>query len=110
MSDLRVANTILQQLGGKRFLVMTGSKNLVGNDYSLSMQLVRNKSKANKLKITLTPMDDYTVEFIRQTNGHFTKNYSWIDSKYEIIKKISGVYFDQLQEIFEDVTGLYTHL
>ena len=109
MSDLTVANTILSQLGGARFIAFTGSKNLVGDDNSLSMKLARNKSKANRLKITLTSMDDYTMEFTRQTNGHFTRNYNWIDGKTETIKKLTGIYCDQLQDIFEATTGLYTH-
>ena len=110
MSDLRVANTILEQLGGAQFIVMTGSKNFVGDDNSLTMRLARNKSKANMLKITLTPMDDYTVEFYRYTSAHFTRNYNWIDEKRVTVKKLDGVYFDQLQRIFEDVTGLYTRI
>lgn len=110
MSDLRVAQTILDQLGGSKFIVMTGSKNFIGDDHSLTMTLTRNKSRANRLKITLTGMDDYIMEFQKITQGHFTKNYNWIDGKQETIKKASGVYCDQLQEIFTEVTGLYTRL
>lgn len=109
MSDLRIAETILQQLGGNRFIAMTGAKNFVGDDYSLSMTLPRNASRANRLKITLTPMDDYTMEFTRQTVGHLTKNYKWIEGKTETVKTFDGIYCDQLQELFTSVTGMYTH-
>ena len=34
-----VATTILQQLGGREFLIMTGSKNLVYDENSLRMRL-----------------------------------------------------------------------
>jgi hypothetical protein len=30
MTDMTVSQTILSQLGGKRFIAMTGSKNFVG--------------------------------------------------------------------------------
>lgn len=44
MAELTVAKTILEQLGGSRFLALTGSRNLVGDDTSLTMRLARNKS------------------------------------------------------------------
>jgi hypothetical protein len=41
-----VAETILEQLGGRQFLLLTGSKNLVKDDIrkSLTMKLTSNKS------------------------------------------------------------------
>lgn len=110
MTNLQVAETILAQLGGRRFIVMTGAKNFLGDTYSLTMTLPHNASRANKLKITLSPMDDYTMEFTRQTAGHFTRSYKWIEDKVEMIGKFEGIYCDQLQDIFTRVTGLYTHL
>ena len=65
-TDLTTANTILQQLGGKRFIVFTGSSNFVGDENSLTMRLKRNKVNAKWLKITLTPMDVYLMEFIKE--------------------------------------------
>lgn len=94
-----VAETILKQLGGKRFAVMTGSKNFIDGGNSLSMKLVRNQSGANYLRITLTSMDDYTMEFISIRGAKMTTK-----------KELKGVYCDQLQAFFTDVTGLYTKL
>ncbi len=81
-------------------MAMTGSKNLVAVDNGLMMQLVRNKSKANKMRITLTPMDTYKVEFFKITR----------DFDVKMVKEFDGVYFDQLQDIFTEVTGLYTRM
>ena len=39
MSNLKVAETILEQLGGNKFRMMTGAKNLAGDETSLSMRI-----------------------------------------------------------------------
>lgn len=96
---------ILQQLGGNRFIVMTGSKNFVysNNGNTLSMHLTRNKAKAKYLKITLNSMDTYDMVFSTLKGKKFE------EVLVEVVKH-EGVYCDQLQEIFTEVTGLYTHL
>jgi len=99
-SNLSVANEILNQLGGRKFMAMTGSKNLVGGRNFLQMHLTTNKAKAKYLKIELTPMDTYTMTF-----SSLDKNFNLIiKAEYE------NVYCDQLQTIFTEVTGLYTKL
>lgn len=99
MSNLQIANTILEQLGGNRFRAMTGATNFIGGENYLQMKLKPNNSKANLLKITLTPSDDYTLEFLRFRN---------LDVKP--VKTIEGIYCDQLQETFTRETGLLTRL
>lgn len=96
---MEIAKTILNQLGGNRFIMMTGSKNFISKSNGLSMKLSRNKSGANYLNIELTPMDTYKMTFssIRSFN---------IKTK----KELNGIYCDQLQEMFTYVTGLYTKL
>ena len=96
---MQVARTILDQLGGNKFIAMTGAKNLAGGDNFLSMKLPRNKSGANYLRITLSPMDDYTVQFdkINKSIGM-------------TVFCSGGIYCDQLQEVFTSVTGLDTRL
>ena len=94
-----VAETILKQLGGRRFSVMTGSKNFIDGGNSLSMKLTRNQSWANYLRITLTSMDDYTMEFISIRGAKMTTK-----------NELNGVYFDQLQDMFTQITGLNTRL
>lgn len=99
MSDITVAHTILTQLGGARFLVMTGAKNLVGSSNSLSMKLPRNKSKANHLRIELTVDDLYNVAFSTFRNLDL-----------QPVDTSEGVYADQLVEVFERVTGMRASL
>jgi len=94
-----VAKTILQQLGGRRFIVMTGAKNMTDHGKALSFRIPKGKGGINYVKITLTGRDDYDMEFGRI---HALK--------YTVKKTLSGVYFDQLQPIFTEYTGLYTSL
>lgn len=96
--------TIWQQLGGNKFKVMTGAKDLtydVSGDPTLMFKLPSNFAKdgINYIKITLTVMDLYNIEFysIKGNNKH-------------LVKEVNGIYNDQLQEIFKRYTGLNTHL
>lgn len=95
---MQVANTIKKQLGNKA-LVMIGAKNLAGGDKYLSFRIGRNSKGVNYVKITLTSMDLYDVEFgaIRGTN-------------YKVKKEVKGIYADQLHKAIEDNTGMYTSL
>lgn len=111
MSDLTVAHTILEQLGGRQFLALTGCKNLVGGDRSLSMRLSKNKSKANRMTVTLEPDDTYTVEFVHETMPRLDKaTFEYVDGKREVKLLREGVYCDMLQDLFEEATGLYVTL
>ncbi len=104
-----ICNTVISQLGGNRFIVMTGSKNFVYSykeeEFWVRMDLTRNKAGVNRLKITLNWDDTYTMYFYKGTNCN--KTY-----EYKITKEqtFTGIYCDQLQEIFTQVTGLYTSL
>jgi len=97
-----IAKTILEQLGGNKFVVMTGAKNLTGLPNGLSFKLPGAefaKQGVNYVKITLDPSDTYTMEFGR-TRG----------SEYKVINTHNDIYFDVLQEVFTRETGLETHL
>lgn len=75
-----IAQTILQQIGGRRFSTMTGSKNFIDLGNGLRMSLARNKTSANRLEIILDrETDTYTMKFYRQT---FSKK------TFEVSKKI----------------------
>lgn len=100
---MEIAKTILKQLGGNKFTVMTGAKNYVAHKDALSFRLPGNGKlngkTVNYVKITLTPLDLYDVEFgyIRGMN-------------YKVLKTVEGIYFDMLQDVFTRNTGLDTHL
>ena len=90
-----IAETILSQ-----FVMLTGSKNFVSIKNGLAMTLKPNKLKARFLEITLLPSDTYKMRFfsIGRTSNDLEKS------------TIEDVYCDQLQDIFEDQTGLYVTL
>ena len=100
MSDMRVAKTILEQLGGNKFCAMTGAKNLGGTENSLSMKIGRNKTSSNYLKITLNMMDLYDVKFSRVSPKGGERS----------ITEYNNIFNDQLVEVFEKHTGMYTKL
>ena len=100
MSNLTVAKTILEQLGGNKFCMMTGAKNLAGDETSLSMRIGRNSSNSNYLKITLNSMDLYDMKFCKLTRKFEEKS----------VTEYSDVYNDMLTEVFEKHTGMYTKL
>lgn len=95
-----VAQTILSQLGGNKFLAMTGAKNLVGGSDSLQFSIGRGAvNKANKVRITLTASDDYTVSF-----------YNYRKLELREIETVSGIYADNLCAVFTDRTGMAVSL
>jgi len=96
----KVANIILEQLGGNKFLVMTGAKNLVSSDYSLFFSIPLTK-KINRVQITLNPDDVYEMTFLK---------YNSKTLMLEEIHKISGLHADMLAPVFELKTGLATKL
>lgn len=64
MNDITVSKTILEQLGGRRFIAMTGARDLIGGTNYLMFRLPRGLAKngINKVKITLDWTDTYVVE------------------------------------------------
>ena len=93
------AETILKQLGGNQFIAMTGARNFMKDtqNNSLSFKIPKAKEGINYVKITLTPMDTYDMEF---------GTIRGID--YSIKQEVDMVYADRLQDIFTMKTGLYT--
>lgn len=94
--DLRVAETILGQLGGGRFVAMTGAHSISAGDNFLRLRF-RGSRRVNYLRVSLTPDDTYDVEFA-QVGKSAVRNRA----------QIEGVYAEQLQEIFRRYTGLDT--
>jgi hypothetical protein len=110
---------IAEQIGGNKFLVMTGSKfqyfgyDKLGYVY-LMIKLTRNPSKAQYLKIQLNSNDLYDLTFsrIKKTLNPEYKamGIKIYDEENVIIKKYKDVYADRLQDIFTWVTGMLTRL
>jgi hypothetical protein len=101
-THIAVANTIRSQIGRKA-LYMIGAKNEVAlnegcGGYSFRTGRVA-AGKANHVKIVLNGMDTYDV----------TCSKIW-GTNVKVIKKVEGAYVDNLHDIIEDATGLYTSL
>lgn len=94
-----IATTILNQLGGKRFQVMTGARDFAATNAGIQFKIGRNSSKANIVVVDLNANDTYTLKFFR-----FAK----MDLKE--LESFEGVYCDQLKELFTEYTGLATSL
>lgn len=95
------AQTIMQQLGGKRFLLMTGAKDaFYESDGGLRFKLGR-----FIVQIKLIWEDLYTMRFRK---GHLNrKTFDWVttyDQTHE------GIYADKMHEIIKKETGLYCSL
>lgn len=99
MTDLTVSKTILSQLGGGKFVAMTGAKNLTGSDNSLSFKIGRNAKGVTHVRITLTPDDLYTMEFLRIR-----------DYACRTVDLLEEVTHDSLPEVFTRATGMDTRL
>lgn len=111
MTNIQIANTILSQLGGNRFIVMTGAKNLMATENGLRFRIGKNAGKVTHVEITLNGWDLYDMTFTKFTPGRLNKKtYEWIDEKVQTIADFENLYNDQLEDIFTQVTGLYTRI
>jgi hypothetical protein len=95
MTDLTISKTILSQLGGGRFVAMTGAREFVGGEFTLRFKVPRK----GYCLVTLTPADVYTVTFFKVVKG-----------AVRTTKEVRDVYAEDLQNVFTEATGLYTHL
>lgn len=100
-----IAQTIISQMGGNQFIAMTGTKNFVYGDNELGpylqMKLSQNKNRFTHLVVQYhEATDEYSMEFSKvASNGTKTGVHLIVD-----------VHAEDLAPIFEDETGLYTHL
>lgn len=96
---MNVAKTILQQLGGNRFIAMTGAKHFIAHHNALTFRIPK-ANGINVIKIELSPLlDTYIMTFSRIHGMKLTE-----------VAKLDNIYHDQLQTIFTEQTGLATHL
>lgn len=100
-TDKTVAIEILKQLGGNKFIAMTGSKYFACDNNSLGFKVGCRCAKGiTHVKITLNGSDLYDVDFLRV----------WSSNPVKTVATHKDVYFDMLQSTFTTETGLYTHL
>lgn len=102
---MQVAQTILQQLGGRRFTTMTGAKNLLAITNGLQFHLPARfaKNGINCVRITVEPTDTYAVEFGKITRRDGLPTYKALSTE-------TMVYANNLASTFRHATGLATSL
>jgi hypothetical protein len=97
--DKRQAGELIKQLGGNRFIAMTGAKNFVVGPKGAGFKIGKNSKGINYVRIDLDGRDLYNMEFIQARGGNM-----------KVKAKEKGVYFDQLRKLFTKNTGMYTTL
>jgi len=93
---------IMNQLGGPRFIAMTGAKYITYDGKAESANLAfrfMGSRRANHLKIVLNVMDTYDLTF-----------YLIRGDTFRVVKELTGIYNDMLQSVFTETTGLVTSL
>lgn len=101
---------ILNQLGGNKFVAMTGVRDILTTETSLQFKLPRlTRNKINHVKITLNANDLYDVTFGRVSNKK-DKAFGVMMPHYDEILKVDDVEVSNLRSVFELKTGLYTSL
>jgi len=91
-NDKKVAMEILRQLGGKRFIMMTGANQFLSGSNWMAFKLPRAKDGNRRVKITLNSLDLYDIKFM--SLGGKTK------------KVVRGIYNDMLKDVISRHTGL----
>jgi hypothetical protein len=97
MTNQITQQQILNQLGGKKFIAMTGATCYA--DGNTLVTKFKGSRKANIMYITLNGLDLYDVKICK---------FSGMNVK--TVNEYSNVYSDMLTNIFEKSTGLYTSL
>jgi hypothetical protein len=98
-----IAKETLRQLGGNKFIVMTGAENFVydylasNGDVDLTFSIGENCKRVKYILVRYDYSKDlYIMKF-------FT-------AKKELVAEYEDVFCDMLQDIFESETGLYVTL
>lgn len=99
--SLAIARTIIDQLGGGMFRLMTGCKDVVALQDGcggVQFKIGRNSKGISIVKIELLPSDTYRVQFLRKYRG------------LKVVDAAEGVFCDELQSLFEEKTGMCAYL
>lgn len=93
----QIAYTILDQLGGNKFVAMTGAKNLMSDTNALCFRLPSHFAKdgINYIKISLESTDTYCIEAGTVQGRNYTKQ-----SETEMVP------VENLRQVFTGLTGL----
>ena len=97
--DRKKAAIILKQIGGNRFIAMTGAKGFAFSDKYMSFKIGRNSKGINFVRIGHNAKDLYDMEF------------GFVSTKgIKVKKKVKDVYADMLGQMFKKHTGMNVRL
>ena len=97
--DRKKAAVLLKQLGGNRFIAMTGAKGFAFSNKYMSFKIGRNSKGINFVRIGHNAKDLYDLEF------------GFVSVKgIKVKKKVKDVYADMLGQIFTKYTGMHVRL
>lgn len=93
----QIAGVILDQLGARRFIMMTGARDIVATAEGLQFKLPANFSKdgINMMRVEINDQDTYNVIAGR-----------WLRLEFKEKGRESGIYSEDLQRAFTCLTGL----
>ncbi len=92
-----VGQTIAKQIGHSAF-TMLGAKDILSIEQGLQFK-IRGSAKVNTIRIVLDASDTYTVTFLKIRG-----------TTIKAIREFDNTYCDQLEELFNEVTGLVTRM
>ena len=96
---MNTASQILKQLGGNKFIAMTGAACYSDNNGQTLVAKFKGSRIANIMYVTLNSMDTYDVKICKFSG-----------MQLKTINEVSGAYADMLKPIFEKTTKLYISL
>lgn len=101
MDNMAIANTILVQITTepRKFKAMIGMKDAVAIERGLQFGFMKAKQGINKVVITLNDMDTYDLHF-----------WNIRGSKAKEIVGVGDIQSSELLGVFENITGLDTHI
>lgn len=98
-ANREIARTILEQLGGKKFVVMTGASGFQPGNRSLTFRLPAQggwaKHGINIVSVQLNGFDLYDMQFKR-----------FYRLEVKLVEAATNVYAEDLQAVFTNHTGL----
>lgn len=94
---------ILNQLGGRKFIAMTGATLMQGNGNTLIATKLKGSRKYNHLEVSLNGNDLYDVRFVKIAGPK---------RLFEILKDntFNDVFVEDLVKLIKGETGLYLSL
>ena len=96
----KTVETILNQLGGSKFIAMTGAKDFVTSEREVKFRIGRGaRDGMNVIVVALAADETYTM------TGAKLRSF-----KFQELRKIENIYAEDLRHFFKDLTGLDTSL